>query len=152
MHTTLLLVPVFKNPVPHYADPHYANMKRFIRQQTEYIKAHSDGSDLTALEESFQSQNMSLLDAVTRMKLVIEKQQLRNPKTMAELYGISAGAVHIVEAKVINHEGKAVREKMPVEEKLKRYLMTKYACEIDCAIIKNEDDEQDDCIEEVHHE
>ena len=123
-------------------------MKQFIRKQIQYIKDGSNVKDLTELEENFLKQNMSLADAVTRMKVHLVNTDRRNPKRMAELYGGRVGAKHIVDAKVMNKEGKQVVEKMPVEEKLKRWLMTKYADEIDCVIIKNEDEDQ----EEVYHE
>ena len=123
-------------------------MKQFIRKQIQYIKDGSNVKDLTELEENFLKQNMSLADAVTRMKVHLVNTDRRNPKRMAELYGGRVGAKHIVDAKVMNKEGKQVVEKMPVEEKLKRWLMTKYADEIDCVIIKNEDEDQ----EEVYHD
>jgi hypothetical protein len=123
-------------------------MKQFIRKQIQYIKDGSNVKDLTELEENFLKQNMSLADAVTRMKVHLVNTDRRNPKRMAELYGGRVGAKHIVDAKVMNKEGKQVVAKMPVEEKLKRWLMTKYADEIDCVIIKNEDDDQ----EEVYHD
>ena len=123
-------------------------MKQFIRKQIQYIKDGSNVKDLTELEENFLKQNMSLADAVTRMKVHLVNTERRKPKRMAELYGGRVGATHMVKAKVMNKDGKAEDKQLPVEEKLKRWLMTKYADEIDCVIIKNEDEDQ----EEVYHE
>jgi len=127
-----------------YADPHYGDMKRFIRKQLQYIKDNSNTKDLTELEENFLKENMSLSEAFVRMKVHLVNSGKRSPAQMAKLYGARVGAIHMVEGKVFDHHGKQVKKSMPVEEKLKRWLMTKYADEIDCVIIKHDDVEDDD--------
>ena len=123
-------------------------MKRFIRKQVQYIKDNSNTKDLTVLEGNFLKENMSLSEAVTRMKVHLVNSGRRSPEQMAGLYGARVGAVHMVDGMVFDEKGKQVKQQMPVEEKLKRWLMTKYADEIDCVITKHDDDDHEE--ETIH--
>jgi hypothetical protein len=127
-----------------YSDPHYGDMKRFIRKQVQYIKDNSNTKDLTELESNFLKENMSLAEAVTRMKVHLVNSGKRSPAQMSKLYGSRIGAVHMVKGQVFDTNGKQISQEMPVEEKLKRWLMSKYADEIDCVVLHHE--------EEVDHE
>eukprot|EP01043_Picozoa_sp_COSAG02_P036732 COSAG02_NODE_2710_length_8187_cov_3.257295_6_plen_186_part_00 len=127
-----------------YSDPHYGDMKRFIRKQVQYIKDNSNAKDLTELESNFLKENMSLAEAVTRMKVHLVNSGKRSPARMAKLYGGRVGAVHMVEGKVFDKNGKQISQQMPVEEKLKRWLMSKYADEIDCVVLHHEEEEHHD--------
>lgn len=127
-----------------YRDSHYKDMKRFIRKQIQYIKDNSNSKDLTEMEEKFLRENMSLSEAIVRMKVHLVNSGKRSPKRMKEMYGARVGAKHEVDGKAFDENGKQVTKKMTVEEKLRRWLMAKYADEIDCVIIKHDEYDEDE--------
>ena len=127
-----------------YTDHHYKDMRHFIRKQVQYIKDNSNTKDLKELESNFLKENMSLAEAITRMKVHLVNSGKRNPARMAELYGARVGAQHMVEGMVFDETGKQIKQMMSVEEKLKRWLMSKYADEIDCVVLLHEDEAENE--------
>ena len=119
-------------------------MKRFIRKQIQYILDNSNAHDLTELEDNFLKENMPLSEAITRMKVHLVNSGKRNSKEMSELYGARVGAVHKVKGKVFDENGKQITMIMSVEEKLKRWLMSKYADEIDCVVCQHEEEDDEE--------
>ena len=114
-------------------------MKKFIRRKLQHIKESTDTSDLAGMEECFLQQTMDMDEAVGMMKVNLVNSGMRSPKEMLKHYG-KVGTKKMVPVKEVGADGKTVEVQLSVEEKIKRWMMWKYADEIDCVIVKTEEE------------
>lgn len=137
-----------------YSDPHHRDMKRFIRLLTQHVLDNevTNSKDLTELETKFLLRNMDLDEAIGQMKVFLlnsgsramEKTTCRccglgASRNFCELYGDPEAEPLMVPVK--NELGQ--EEKISVDEKIRRWLMSKYALQIDAVIVHNEGGEED---------
>ena len=122
-----------------YSDPHIGDMKKFIRRKLQHIKESTDTSDLAGMEECFLQQTMDMDEAVGMMKVNLVNSGMRSPKEMLKHYG-KVGTKKMVPVKEVGADGKTVEVQLSVEEKIRRWMMWKYADEIDCVIVKTEEE------------
>lgn len=138
----------------HYSDPHERDMKRFIRMQTQHILDNKvdNRKDITDLESKFLQENMALDDVIGKMKVQLVNSGKRHmvtknrrllcfggSRSMIDLYG-DVGEKKIVTIKGGGEEGDI---EVTVEEKLRRWMMSKYANEIDAVIVRNDEEEDE---------
>jgi len=114
-------------------------MKKFIRRKLQHIKESTDTSDLAGMEECFLQQTMDMDEAVGMMKVNLVNSGMRSPKEMLKHYG-KVGTKKMVPVKEVGADGKTVEVQLSVEEKIRRWMMWKYADEIDCVIVKTEEE------------
>ena len=114
-------------------------MKKFIRRKLQHIKESTDTSDLAGMEECFLQQTMDMDEAVGMMKVNLVNSGMRSPKEMLKHYG-KVGTKKMVPVKEVGAGGKTVEVQLSVEEKIRRWMMWKYADEIDCVIVKTEEE------------
>jgi hypothetical protein len=138
-----------------YSDPHERDMKRFIRMLTQHIIDNNveNRKDITELETKFLMENMSLDEAIGKMKVQLVNSGQRamvgrtcrccgygGSRSMIELYG----EVDQMKMVTVKNELTGEEEQLSVEDKLRRWMMSKFAYEIDAVIVRNEDDDDDD--------
>ena len=142
----------------HYSDPHERDMKRYISMQTRHILDNKveNRKDITELESKFLQENMALDDVIGKMKVQLVNSGKRHmvrtkssscrfcgcggSRSMIDLYG------DVGEKKMVTIRGSAEEGdiEVSVDEKLRRWMMSKYANEIDAVIVRNDEDEDDE--------
>lgn len=138
-----------------YSDPHHRDMKRFIRMLTQHVLDNEvqNRKDITELESKFLLRNMDLDEAIGQMKVFLLNSGFRAmakktcrccgvgaSRNLFELYGDPEAEPLMVTVK----NGLGQEEKISVDEKLRRWLMSKYAAEIDAVIVRLEGEEEED--------
>lgn len=138
-----------------YSDPHERDMKRFIRMLTQHVLDNevTNRKDITELESKFLLRNMDLDEAIGQMKVYLVNSGTREMtkktcrccglgerRNMLELYGDPEGDKLMVTVK--NEHGEP--EQITVEEKIRRWMMSTYAYEIDAVIVRTDGEADDD--------
>eukprot|EP01048_Picozoa_sp_COSAG05_P015983 COSAG05_NODE_1998_length_3728_cov_4.479195_2_plen_153_part_00 len=126
----------------HLAHTALGMLQKFLRTRVQEVRDSSNINDLPELERTFLQENMTLDDAIAKMRVFCVNSGRHNAQAMERLYG-RPGEEKLVAEKYGEDEDDPTTQKIDVRQKIKNWLIRKHSSSINVIVVKGMDSDSE---------